>query len=616
MRSLNPVYKKKAFKLSGSSSRLYLIMRSKFILSFLLLVLIPFMVIGAVMQVKGSISLIDLNNKQITNGFDNYIDGIESFFNLSLNNEDLLAILEKAPRSIGPDRADPFPGAAKILQDTDMNFQSLSVISAYLLRDSQVYTLYCKYNASVSIKNVFEKSWYQDAVKNPERIEFIGTSLQFYSQSWEEYVFSAAKVLVDPMTGKDMGLLLVDFDYATLASVINKSNNFGHKGDLYIINQGSPDKMNFSSGNAIMYCKSSSLLTSSLDEGILKALGRSSGTYLRNIDGKGYNIVSYNISPRTEWKVVYYIPIHKVLLDISFADNYWIIIATCLILVLSFSLVVYMVLLKPIARLTSVITEYEKGSFPTKINLDAQNSDTVVQPESQGGTSNIDNLINKVYYNQLKQKEAELNSLQNKINPHFLYNTLESIRGAALYHGIDGIASMAKALSLLFRYSINNNVLVTVREEIENLDNYITIQNFRHDDKFEVIYNIPEKVHDYKVLKLILQPIVENSIKHGLEMKLGKGVIKVTIWDVGSIFKIEISDDGIGMPPDKIIELNRQLSEGSSAASNENGPGSGTGIGIKNVNSRIKLYFGEQYGIKFREAQVGTTVEIVIPVVE
>ncbi|HPP36822.1 MAG TPA: sensor histidine kinase, partial [Clostridiales bacterium] len=228
--------------------------------------------------------------------------------------------------------------------------------------------------------------------------------------------------------------------------------------------------------------------------------------------------------------------------------------------------------------------------------------------------SGIDYLINKISSIKLQQKEAELNSLQNQINPHFLYNTLESIRGAALYHGIQEIASMAKSLSLLFRYSISDRVLVSVREELQHLENYISIQNFRFENKFQLQYNIPPEFMDYKILKLTLQPLIENSIKHGLEMKLGKGTIKIDILQLNSNIRIVISDDGLGMTPKKLEELNRSL---ASIKSWDPGAGShsGTGIGVMNVNARIKLYFGDQYGLKFRESAVGTTVEITLPAV-
>ena len=193
-----------------------------------------------------------------------------------------------------------------------------------------------------------------------------------------------------------------------------------------------------------------------------------------------------------------------------------------------------------------------------------------------------------------------MNSLQNQINPHFLYNTLESIRGAALYHGIHDIAAMSKALSLLFRYSISERVLVSIKEEMQHLENYLSIQNFRYENKFELLYSIPPQLMNYKILKLTLQPLIENSIKHGLEMKLGRGIVKLEILALDNNIKIHISDDGLGIPPKKVEELNRLLTNDKYLPGSE-GDSSGTGIGVKNVNSRIKLYFGEQYGLKFRD---------------
>jgi two-component system, sensor histidine kinase YesM len=266
--------------------------------------------------------------------------------------------------------------------------------------------------------------------------------------------------------------------------------------------------------------------------------------------------------------------------------------------------------------LTAVISGFEKGQFTSKSDLTGYSREQM-PAERLGSASEIDYLINKIYNIRLKQKEAELNSLQNQINPHFLYNTLESIRGAALYHGIHDIAAMSKALSLLFRYSINDTVLVTIKEEIQHLENYMSIQNFRYENKFDLIYSIPNDLFNYKILKLTLQPLIENSIKHGLEMKLGKGVIKIEILSLDNNIKIEISDNGLGIQSKKIEELNKALARDEQLVEkNESSDRTGTGIGVRNVNSRIKLYFGEQYGLKFREALVGTTVEITLPAVK
>jgi two-component system sensor histidine kinase YesM len=260
-------------------------------------------------------------------------------------------------------------------------------------------------------------------------------------------------------------------------------------------------------------------------------------------------------------------------------------------------------LLRPINELTSAISGYE--------GLQAKTADNKLNSLSE-----IDHLINKVNDIRLKQKEAELNSLQNQINPHFLYNTLESIRGAALHNGLQEIASMSKALSLLFRYSISDTVLVSIKEEVQHLENYMSIQNFRYENKFDLVYSIPPELYGYKILKLTLQPLIENSIKHGLEMKLGKGVIKIDIMCLDNNIKININDNGIGIPSRKVDELNRSLAKDEYASDNDGAERTGTGIGVRNVNSRIRLYFGSQYGLKFRDVLVGTTVEITLPVVK
>ncbi len=590
-------------------------MRSKFLLSFFMLALIPFLTFGAAMHVKGSYLLLRQNNKQITSGLDSYLGNIESFINLASGNKAVNDLFESISGKSYPESLKACTEAVSLLREMEGCIRNIEFNGIYILKNNRIYTVYSKYGNPIPRNDVFSKKWYSEATGNPDKVKFIGTSMQFFGHGESEYIFSAAKALISPHSQKPYGLLLVDFDYSGLDKAINSADYFNFGGhQLYIINRDSSNISDSPPGSTIMYSSSINLLTSPADPEMLKIIGNSSsGTYLRNIKGMGDCILALDTPARAQWKVVYTIPVYKLIFNLMPLNSFWFKIAIlCFLLILAFPFVIYWVMLKPINRLTSVITEYEKGSFPTKMNLDNPGGKAVPHTDSPGSPSSIDNLINKVYYNQLKQKEAELNSLQSKINPHFLYNTLESIRGAALYYGIDSIASMAKSLSLLFRYSINSNVLVSVKEEVENMGNYITIQNFRHDDKFEVIYNIPEKVYGYKILKLILQPIVENSIKHGLEMKLGKGTIKITCRDLGSIIKIEISDDGSGMAPEKIAELNRLLSDGSPV----NDSGSGTGIGVQNVNSRIKLYFGEQYGIRFREAQTGTIAEIMLPVVE
>lgn len=224
----------------------------------------------------------------------------------------------------------------------------------------------------------------------------------------------------------------------------------------------------------------------------------------------------------------------------------------------------------------------------------------------------------------VSKKQAEYLALQNQINPHFLYNTLEGIRSEALIEGVDSIAEMTEALATFFRYTISNvDHLVTLEDELANIENYYYIQQFRFGKKLQL--NIQYAFFDeldemdilqYRLPKLTLQPVVENSIYHGIERKIGKGhlIIKISVTDSRLIIKV--SDDGLGMEKEKVRELNEKL---KSLSLDDVNPGMDRkgGIAIQNVNNRIKLLFGEEYGIYvYSQEKAGTDVEITLPLVK
>ena len=215
----------------------------------------------------------------------------------------------------------------------------------------------------------------------------------------------------------------------------------------------------------------------------------------------------------------------------------------------------------------------------------------------------------------LPDKHSELLALQNQINPHFLYNTLDSIRGQALIDGVDEIADMTEALSAFFRYSISRRGnLVRLCEEIKNVDNYMKIQQFRFEDKYilEKHLDCSEEELNIYVPKMILQPLVENAIFHGLEEIEEQGRIILRIVSTENKLRIIVEDDGTGMPDSRVRKLNRQFrnpENGGESSSAQN-----SGIALKNVNERIQLYFGIEYGLYIRSvAGIGTQVEILIP---
>ena len=235
----------------------------------------------------------------------------------------------------------------------------------------------------------------------------------------------------------------------------------------------------------------------------------------------------------------------------------------------------------------------------------------------------LNEMIDKDHLINVSKKQAEYLALQNQINPHFLYNTLEGIRGEALLAGLDSVAEMTEALATFFRYTISQvEHLVTLEDELANIENYYYIQQFRFGDKLalHIGYDHEDEQEQLDTLrlrlpKLTLQPIVENSIYHGIERKVGKGNLKIRISVSDTRLRIRISDDGMGMPEETLKQLNEKLRRLTLDDVQEES-GKRGGIALVNVNNRIKLLFGEEYGLSIYSWEgAGTDVLVILPLV-
>lgn len=248
----------------------------------------------------------------------------------------------------------------------------------------------------------------------------------------------------------------------------------------------------------------------------------------------------------------------------------------------------------PLNRLTRWLTEYLLGS----------------------GTIGY---YDRVLANEVLRSQSQIDALQNQINPHFLYNTLESIRGKAILHDEDEIASMIETLALLFRYNINRGrKSASITDELENVKNYVAIQNYRFRNKFSLeiqMGELKDTLKIYQIPPLTLQPIVENAIHYGLEQKAEPGTISIGCILTQSTLVLEVRDDGIGMPYETVHQIQANLRNTTGVPLSD--PGSrarSSGIALRNVHRRIQLLFGEEYGLEIMSAQnVGTQVNIVLP---
>lgn len=213
-------------------------------------------------------------------------------------------------------------------------------------------------------------------------------------------------------------------------------------------------------------------------------------------------------------------------------------------------------------------------------------------------------------------KDIQLHMLMNQINPHFLYNTLESIRGQAIYNGDEIVGEMAETLSKFFRYCISRTgAFVALEDEIRNVKVYLKIMKFRFQDKFEFEMKVEDpEVLDCEIPKLTLQPIVENALLHGIQSYKTGGIITLRILKSDDAVKIYVRDNGVGIPYEKLHEINRCMQTGMAEHEVNKDPGRRGGIALYNINRRIRLTYGMPYGVRiFSTEQVGTNVLVSIP---
>lgn len=219
---------------------------------------------------------------------------------------------------------------------------------------------------------------------------------------------------------------------------------------------------------------------------------------------------------------------------------------------------------------------------------------------------------------ELIRQETEIFALQSQINPHFLYNTLDSIRGLALVHGVTELADMAKALSKLFRNMVTKEGrMIPLKDEMDNVQNYVNIQLFRFANRFTYECRIDESIlNKYMVPNLLLQPIFENGIMHGLEGKMEKGMISIAAEATDKRFVLRVYDDGVGIEDKKLEAMNLQL-RSQNGGREEFQDEEHSGIALDNINRRLKLKFGDEYGLYiYSTLGVGTMVEITLPIIE
>ncbi len=267
---------------------------------------------------------------------------------------------------------------------------------------------------------------------------------------------------------------------------------------------------------------------------------------------------------------------------------------------------------KRVNYLVNKFKRVETGDFSVTESVSGKDELRILDDQFNHMLETIQSLIRENYIQELEKKEAELQNLQLQINPHFLYNTLETISSIAALRQAFTVCGLCGKLGEIFRYSLGKDYgeFVTVEQELHHVENYVYIQKVRYGDKFEVFYHVEPRLQQCMILRFILQPVVENAILHGIAPMAGKGTLEITVEKREEVLCVRVEDNGVGMDSTKKAELENYISR----------PETGIGgveqgsIGVRNVHRRIRLACGEPYGISIEsEPGRGSSFLITFP---
>ncbi|MEN6315590.1 MAG: histidine kinase [Clostridiaceae bacterium] len=429
----------------------------------------------------------------------------------------------------------------------------------------------------------------------------------------QDYVAIASRVISNPKTGEYLGCQIYTI---CERAIYNTYSNIklGKTGKIFIIDKNG-DIVSNSNENEL----SGTNLSSDLITSILKT---EDPVFHYNINRSNFLIIT-KASSENQWITVGMVPENEIFEKVNRIIKYAVLILLVSILTsLGFMIVTADGIVNPIRKLEKAMNEVENGNLSVSVDIKGDYEVSKLGRYFNGMINKINKLIQEEYIHERKRKEAELNVLMAQINPHFLYNTLDSIVWKARSMKAFEISEMASSLGRLFRISISKgNVMVYVEEELEHVQAYINIQRLRYGNRFDYVLDIPDdRVKKYKTLKLLLQPIVENSLSYGIEHIDKKGVIRIKAVQDGSKLVFEVSDNGIGIPEEKLKAVREKIYTVENIKTEEKYDKQyaySTGIGFKNIHDRIRLYFGPEYGIRIESHEnEGTTIYVTVPVLD
>lgn len=450
------------------------------------------------------------------------------------------------------------------------------------------------------------EEWFSAAVERIENLHFSTPHVQNLFEDPDlryKWVVSLSRHVELTRGGNvQSGVLLVDINFSGIEQIckgVSFSNGLGY---LYLID---------GSGEIIYHPRQQLLYAELQEENNLAAAGYSDGTHTEVFQSQRRQVTVKTVG-YTGWKLVGVVPVE------TFRDNYSQTLFAVSLVFFSIFLLVFVNLrlsewiTAPMRQLDLAVKEQERGAESVDFHVNGPYEVEHLSRSVQSMVSTMRRLMEDIRQHEEEKRRSELDVLQSQINPHFLYNTLDSVVWMTENGRTQEAIVMLTALARFFRISLSNGrSIIPVADELEHARNYLTIQKMRYKNRFSADIFAEPGVGALYTSKLIVQPILENAIYHGMEYADGEGEIHIRAFRAGEDVVIEVEDNGPGMPEEVVEQLLKPSQEGAVPRAK------GSGIGLRNVHTRIRLTFGPAYGLSIRsEPDRGTLVRICLPALE
>ncbi|GAA0137924.1 hypothetical protein YSY43_47650 [Paenibacillus sp. YSY-4.3] len=328
---------------------------------------------------------------------------------------------------------------------------------------------------------------------------------------------------------------------------------------------------------------------------------------IKSADGVNL-VVLYDTIEINKWRIAAVFPRNELLLKIESIKYVTLVsMGIMIIFAMFFSMILARLLTQPLIKLTRIVNKIGNGNLKLHFDKELPNEIGVLSSGIQNLILRIEDLLLQVEHKQIQVKNAEFKVLQAQIQPHFLYNTLYSIRQLCDMGLADDASKMVQAMSNYYRISISRGIeIITIKEELEHIENYLYIQHMRYGDDFDYEIDVDPALYPYKILKLTLQPLLENALYHGVKQQRKKGEIRVTGTFQHGQIRFQVTDNGVGMPAERLAEITQSLENPESEHSQ-------IGYGVRNVQMRLRMQYGPKCGLSYAsELNQGTCVTVMI----